>query len=105
MRLMTYAVIDLLEEVMAIGTILYSKLVDLALLGRARWTGAGKWAPRLLRKADAQLADRFDSAFRLLFSAGDSGPVIAIAEAELAPHGGRLFDGDYRAAPASWRVS
>nr|WP_210239683.1 nucleotidyltransferase domain-containing protein [Mesorhizobium sp. B3-1-6] len=92
------------EEVMAIGAILYSKLVDIALLGRAHWTGAGKWAPRLLREVDAHLADRFDSAFRTLLSTGDTGPVIAVAEAELAPHGGRLFDGDCRVAPASWRV-
>lgn len=93
------------EEVMAIGVLLHPKLVELALLGRARWNGAGKWAPRLLGEVDASLANGFDSAFRTLFATGDAGPVIALAEAELAPHGGTLFDGDCRVAPASWRVS
>jgi hypothetical protein len=32
-------------------------------------------------------------------------PVIALAEAELAPHGGPLFDGHRRDAPSSWRVA
>ncbi|MBX9731564.1 MAG: nucleotidyltransferase domain-containing protein [Sphingomonas sp.] len=94
-----------LAEVMAIGAMLHPKIVELALLGRARWNGAGKWAPRLLREADSHLADRFDSAFRTLFSSGNADPVIALAEAELEPHGGLLFDGDCRVAPASWRLS
>jgi len=30
--------------------------------------------------------------------------VLALAQQELAAHGGRLFDGDCRTAPAAWRV-
>ncbi len=93
------------EEVLAIGAMLHPKLVELALRGRGHWNGTGKWAPRLLTNIDADLAVRFDSAFRTLFTRGDGGPVIALAEAELAPHGGALFDGDCRDAPASWRVA
>ena len=93
------------DETLAIGAMLYSKLVELALRGRQRWNGAGKWAPRLLIKIDPELAIRFDSAFRALFTMGDAGPVIMLAEAELAPHGGPLFDGDRRDAPGSWRVA
>jgi len=93
------------EEALAIGAMLYPKLVELALLGRGHWNGAGKWAPRLLAKIDADLAIQFDSAFRVLFAEGDRGSVIALAEVELAPHGGPLFDGDRREAPASWRVA
>jgi predicted nucleotidyltransferase len=92
-------------ETMAIGALLHPKLVELALRGRGRWNGAGKWVPRLLGEVDAELPGRFDTAFRTLFSNGDVGPVIALAEAELAPHGGCLFDGDYRIAPGSWRVT
>jgi hypothetical protein len=91
-------------EALAIGAMLYPKLVELALRGRGHWNGTGKWAPRLLTKLDATLARRFDTAFRALFTDGDGGPVIALADAELAPHGGPLFDGDSREAPASWRV-
>jgi len=92
-------------ENMAIGALLHPKLVELSLRGRGRWNGAGKWAPRLLGEIDAELPVRFETAFRALFSNGDAGPVIALAEAELAPHGGRLFDGDCRVAPGSWRVT
>ncbi len=105
----TDAIDDLLgdrraDEVMAIGALLHPKLVELVLRGRGHWNGAGKWAPRLLAKMDTGLAGRFDTAFRALFAEGDPGLVIALADAELARHGGRLFDGDCREAPASWRI-
>ncbi|KXV23059.1 nucleotidyltransferase domain-containing protein [Gluconobacter japonicus] len=93
-----------LQEVIAIGASLHPRLVELALRGRGRWNGTGKWAPRLLREIDVKLADRFDRAFQTLFTKGDVHPVIELVEAELAPHGGTLFDGDCRVAPGSWRV-
>ena len=91
-------------EALAIGALLHPKLVELALRGRGRWNGTGKWAPRLLNQVDISLADRFDHAFRTLFVSGNTDLVIALAEAEMAPHGGSLFDGDCRSAPASWRA-
>ncbi|MFD2646147.1 nucleotidyltransferase domain-containing protein [Pseudomonas japonica] len=91
------------SETLAIGALLHARLVELALRGRGRWYGTGKWAPRLLSEVDASLADRFDEAFRTLFSEGKAESLIALAEAELAAHGGFLFDGDCRTAPASWR--
>lgn len=90
---------------MAIGAMLHPNLVELALRGRWHWNGTGKWAPRLLARTDAGLADRFDWAFRALFVDGNHDPVISLVEAELAPHGGALFDGDRRDVPASWRVT
>ena len=93
-----------LDEVMAIGAVLHPRLVELALRGRGRWNGTGKWAPRLLAAADPDLADSFDHAFSALFVSGMCGPVIALAEQELDRHGGPLFDGDCRTAPASWRA-
>lgn len=91
-------------ELLAIGALLYPRLAELALRGRGRWSGVGKWIPRLLTKEDHTLGERFDTAFRALFEAGQPGPVIALAESELGPHGGRLFEGDRRIAPASWRA-
>lgn len=93
-----------LNELIAIGALLQPKLVELALRGRGHWNGAGKWGPRLLMKLDVALAGRFDTAFQDLFTSGSVDPVIALAEAELAPHGGFLFAGDRRIAPASWRM-
>ena len=90
-------------EMMAIGAMLHPRLVELALRGRGRWNGTGKWAPRLLADMDANLALQFENAFRALFVSGACGPVIALAEQELEPHGGPLFEGDFRRAPPSWR--
>ncbi|MCO8171533.1 nucleotidyltransferase domain-containing protein [Pseudomonas sp. 21LCFQ02] len=92
------------SEILAIGAMLYPKLVELALRGRGRWYGTGKWAPRLLAEVNAELAQRFDEAFRRLFAEADTQTVIELAEGELAPHGGLLFEGDRRVAPGQWRV-
>lgn len=92
------------SEVLAIGALLHPKLVELALRGRGRWYGTGKWAPRLLEEVSRSLTDQFDAAFQRLFVSGDARAVIALAEQELAPHGGPLFDGDQRPAPAEWRA-
>ncbi|WP_455924674.1 hypothetical protein [Pseudomonas putida] len=93
------------SEIMAIGAMLHAKVVELALRGRGRWYGTGKWAPRLLSEADPALAAQFNEAFRALFTMGKVEPLVALTEAELAPHGGFLFDGDCRIAPASWRTN
>lgn len=92
------------SEILAIGAMLYPKLVELALRGRGRWYGTGKWAPRLLAEVDAGLARRFDAAFRRLLSAGDVEWIIGLTMQELEPHGGPLFDGDCRGAPEQWRM-
>lgn len=92
------------EEALAIGVMLHPRLVELALRGRGHWNGTGKLAPRLLNNIDADLASRFDDAFRTLFTKGDVVTLITLAEAELASNGGLLFDGDCREAPSSWRV-
>jgi len=94
-----------LVETLAIGAVLYPKLAELALRGRHRWNGATKWLPRLLSKVDADLAVKFDTSFRTLFTSGAVGPVVALVEEELSRQGGRYFDGDRRLAPASWRIA
>lgn len=82
-------------EVRAIAAHLYPRLIDLMLLGRGQWSGAGKWAPRRLLAADADLARTFESAMDMA-QAGESAPLLTLCDAELARHGGPLFDG-YRA--------
>ncbi|MBV7481774.1 nucleotidyltransferase domain-containing protein [Bordetella sp. BOR01] len=92
------------SEIMAIGAMLHPRLVELSLRGRGRWTGTGKWVPRLLAAVDGDLAARYDQAFGALFTSGACHAVIALAEGELASYGGPLFDGDRRVAPASSRI-
>ena len=90
-------------EMLAIGAALHQRLADLMLLGRGRWTGSGKWIPRLLAALDESLGRDFDEAFRRLFADGRADLLIALAEAELRRHGGPLFAGDRREAPADAR--
>ncbi|PDT04545.1 MULTISPECIES: nucleotidyltransferase domain-containing protein [unclassified Rhizobium] len=90
------------EEIAAIAALLYPRLADLILLGRGIWTGRGKWAPRLIRKLDARLAAEFDAAFTLAVQ-GDGSRLLALADSELALHGGRCFDGFRQEAPMEAR--
>jgi hypothetical protein len=88
----------------AIAAALHGPLAELALGSRGGWLGAGKWIPRMLRRADAAMAEAFDAAFSDLFVRGESDRLIALAESELDRVGGRLFDGDDRAAAPDARL-
>ncbi|MDR9781547.1 nucleotidyltransferase domain-containing protein [Rhizobium redzepovicii] len=90
------------EEIAAIAAQLYQKLADLILLGRGEWTGRGKWAPRLIGKLDTQLAAEFDVAFKLA-AGGEGTRLLALADRELALHGGRCFEGFRQEAPLEAR--
>ncbi|EJT04790.1 nucleotidyltransferase domain-containing protein [Rhizobium sp. CCGE 510] len=90
------------EEIAAIAAQLYQKLADLILLGRGAWTGRGKWAPRLIRELNAELAIEFDAAFRLA-AGGDAARFLALADCELGLHGGRYFEGFRQQAPMEAR--
>ncbi|MBX4928930.1 nucleotidyltransferase domain-containing protein [Rhizobium binae] len=90
------------EETAAIAAQLYQKLADLILLGRGAWAGRGKWAPRLMRELDAEVAAEFDVAFSLA-AQGDGGRFLALADRVLASHGGRHFDGFRLEAPLEAR--
>jgi hypothetical protein len=92
-------------EVMAIGVWLYLSLADLMLRSRGRWAGTGKWIPRHLAAVDPALAQRFSAAFEALFARQDAAPLMALAEAELALHGGPLFDGYHSEAAATARLA
>lgn len=85
-------------EIRAIAAQLHPKLVDLMLLGRQHWTGAGKWAQRRLVALDARLGQALDAAMIAAF-AGDCAGLMALAHAELDRHGGRCFEGYRQEAP------
>ena len=101
-----YQITDLLDdlhgeraapEVRAIAALLYQPLADLMLLGRGRWSGRGKWIPRLLRELDRDLADSFDDAFGRA-SAREVEALCNLTRRELDRHGGPFFAGDKRTA-------
>jgi hypothetical protein len=92
-------------EVLAIGVWLYIAVADLMLRGRGRWAATGKWIPRHLAAIDPALARRFSDAFEALLARRDPAQVIALAEAELAPHGGLLFEGYLSEAEATARLA
>lgn len=101
-----YQITDLLDdlhgdragpEVRAIAAQLYQPLADLMLLGRGRWSGRGKWIPRLLREAHRELASKFDDAFQPV-SLGNVEELCNLTHAELDRHGGPFFAGDKRMA-------
>jgi hypothetical protein len=62
---------------------------DLILGQRRAWAGHGKWALRALRRCDPALA----AALLALTQQGDRAPLLAFAQAALAPVGGPLFEG------------
>ncbi|SCB25574.1 Nucleotidyltransferase domain-containing protein [Rhizobium hainanense] len=101
-----YQITDLLDdlhgqraapEVGAIAAQLYQPLADLMLLGRGKWSGRGKWIPRLLREMDRNLADSFDDAFGRAL-AGEVEVLCNLTHRELDRHGGPFFAGDKRMA-------
>jgi hypothetical protein len=75
------------------------------LRGRGRWFGTGKWVARCLRALDPALERRFSAAFEALFARHHAAPLIALAVAELARHGGLLFDGYESQAEESARLA
>lgn len=86
-----------IEEIRAITAQLYQPLADLMLLSRGRWSGKGKWIPRLLTAFDGELFDGFDRSFALAMK-GEPARLVEFADVELARVGGPHFHGDRRAA-------
>jgi hypothetical protein len=62
-----------------------------------------KRLPDALAELDPALADRFAAAFAALFGGGDPAPVVALAEAILARHGGGRGERLRIASPPFWR--
>ena len=93
------------DEIVSIGVWLYLSLAEVMLRGRGGWMGTAKWIPRYLKALDPALERRFTAAFDALFARHDPALVIALAEVELAPHGGLLFDGYVSQAEPSARLA
>jgi len=107
-----YVITDLVDDLRtprskteAVGTAvrLYEQLGDFALRSKGLWSGSGKQISRALRRQDPALHADFVSAFDTFFAADNATGVVALAESIVAPHGGFLFDGYKREAPAEWR--
>lgn len=92
------------NEIAAIAAQLYPRLIDLMLLGRNRWTGNGKWGPRLLQRFDPQLAEIAAEAFRDAVQ-GNAAALLSLTDQEMARHGGSYFDGFRSDAPEHARIS
>lgn len=93
------------HEATATAAALYDTLANLYLRSRGRWSGKGKWLPRLLAQADPAFVARFTAAFENLFRHGDAKQLATLAEEALTPVGGlfRFSEGYRRNAPAAWR--
>ena len=92
------------SECAASGGALYEALATHFFRSRTLWSAKNKMIPRKLHQADADLAARFDSAFKALFQSGDPARVIELAEQVIAPDGGWLFEGYTSYAPKEWRI-
>lgn len=92
------------DETIASGTELYSTLADFYFRSQGFWSASSKSIPRGLKRVSPDFAFRYSEAFRLLFSSEMTYSVISIAEEVLAPHGGMLFGGYTRNAPAKFRL-
>ena len=111
-RRMRYFVSDLLddlraprssEELIGAGARLYEKLADYHLRRRGLWSAKGKAIPRTLHRTDSALCTVYCDAFNDLFTRGNAGAVIRLAEDLLGESGGPLFDGFRMEAPPAWR--
>lgn len=83
------------EERAATAAALYDTLGNAYLRRRGRWSGKGKWLPRLLRETDAGFGERFVQAFDAVWRCGDVTQLRLLAEEALTPFGGlfRFSDG------------
>jgi hypothetical protein len=92
------------DETIATAGKLYQELADFYLRSRGHWSAKGKSIPRVLKRVAPEFAYRFSQAFKLLYSSEMTYTVISLAEEILRDHGGLLFDGYRREAPAKWRL-
>ncbi|MER5637161.1 nucleotidyltransferase domain-containing protein [Kitasatospora sp. NPDC002227] len=80
-------------EALAIGADVLALAADLLCDHRRAWTGSGKWFPRRLLAADAELGGALLAGHLTLCGAGDPAPLAAAAAAVLDLVGGPLSAG------------
>ena len=93
------------DERTATGSLLFEQLADYHLRRQRLWSARGKSIPRVLRRVDPELCERYCRSFDRLFKSGDAGDVIRLAEDLVRPAGGLLFEGYRSDAPPAWRKS
>lgn len=80
------------EELFIAGT-LAEQLQEFVLRTNNRWVGKSKWVVRELNHYDPVFCEKFVEAFSQYYRTGNKKMVVEMAELELEPFGGRLFDG------------
>ena len=107
-----YGITDLLDDLKApksrdeaigIGVRLYDTLGDFILRSERCWSGDGKQISRALQRQLPARHTQFINSFEALFSKNETAPLIKLTEDILKAHGGPIFDGYRREAPAEWR--
>ena len=87
-----------IEQLAVAGTVV-QKAADLLCELRGAWTGRGKWLPRRVRQADAELGHALMDSWLTLARSGDAAPLLAIVGAIINEAGGPLREGFRRTAP------
>ena len=80
-------------EMVFIASHLLQTAGTLLLENERRWTGLGKWLPRLLDEVDDDHAGRLADAFRVLVSTGNKEPLDKVVSSVLERAGGPLTEG------------
>lgn len=81
---------------------IHETLADFYFRSQGLWSASRKHIPRRLMKVDPQFAQEWINTFEAAY-AGQRQPLIDLTEKILKPHGGFLFAGYRRDAPAQWR--
>jgi hypothetical protein len=76
----------------ALAAAVFTDTADLALVGRGRWSGTGRWLTRRLRETDAELSNNLAAGLRAAVH-GDASILLSCGRAELDRLGGPLDRG------------
>ena len=91
------------HELLAAASFMYGELADYYFRSRNEYSATGKAILKRMKKSDPVFYRRYTEAFDQLFTVGQAGKVIELAEELLAPQGGLLFDQYRRDAGANER--
>lgn len=80
-------------EEMCCALALAEQVHEFILRVNKQWTGSSKWIMRALKNYDEELAREFENVFDHYFVTRSKEEVVQFVEKELAPYGGRLFEG------------
>ncbi|RYM01722.1 nucleotidyltransferase domain-containing protein [Sporolactobacillus sp. THM7-7] len=81
------------EETVFIAAKLFDLVPEFVLSAHGQWLGHGKWMFRTLHDFDPSFSEQWLEAYQHLIKTGNSERFAALADRQLARHGGRLFAG------------